>query len=67
LELFGGTVGKDLKPAAVIILFSFMPIDARHQSTDPPRLTGEEVRKLAYRAIAECRETKAKAYDLIAK
>jgi hypothetical protein len=67
LALFGSTDGKDLKPAADLSLFSFMLNDARHQLTDPPELTGEEVRQLAYRAIAECRETKAKAYDLIAR
>jgi hypothetical protein len=67
LELFGGAVGKDLNPAVALILFSFMPNDAHHQLTDPPELTGEEVRQLAYRSITECRETKAKAYDLIAK
>jgi hypothetical protein len=67
LALFGSTDGEDLKPEALLILFLFMPNDSRHQLTAPPELTSKEVRQLAYRAIAECRETKAKAYDLIAK
>ena len=41
--------------------FRFMPNEARHQLTAPPELTGKEVRRLAYRAIADCGETKAKA------
>jgi hypothetical protein len=67
LELFGGTDRKDSKPKAALILFSFMPNEARHQLTDPPELTGEKVRQLAYRAIVECKEAKAKANELIAK
>ena len=41
--------------------------DVRHQLTAPPELTGEEVRQLAYRAIGQCREAKAKTYYLLNK
>ena len=41
--------------------------DARHQLIAPPELTGEEVRQLAYRAIGQCKEAKAKTYYLLNK
>jgi hypothetical protein len=43
-----------------------MPNDPHSQLTALPELTDKEVREMAYRVIIECREAKAKAYNLIA-
>jgi hypothetical protein len=44
-----------------------MPSDARHELTLPPDLRGEELRQIAYRAIAECRKAKVKTNDLLTR
>lgn len=67
LEVFGRLDGSDWKPVAVLIRLCCMPNDAQHQVAVPPEPTSEEVREMAYRAIADCREAKAKAYDLLSK
>jgi hypothetical protein len=56
-----------LEPEPVLFRFWLMPSHARHQLVGPPELTGEEVRRLAYRAIAECSEAKAKTNELLTK
>jgi hypothetical protein len=43
-----------------------MPDDPHSHLTAPSGLTDKEVREMTYRAIIECREARAKAYDLIA-
>jgi|AmaraimetFIIA100_FD_contig_61_8709193_length_264_multi_1_in_0_out_0_1 hypothetical protein len=43
-----------------------MPNGPHSQLTASPEPTDKEVREMAHRAVIECREAKAKAYDLIA-